>query len=189
MNKGIWGLAIALAFVAGSIVTGTLAFADKDDKNPFKHIAQQLENISKAIEGIGTIKGDQGEQGPLGPQGEQGEQGETGPSGSMTVYEVSGIAVISAGTVIGPVIQIRCLEGDSFNEGDRNVVMSVDPSVDISPRNIQRTQYTALFENDPSVETTGTRVIGAEVTPRLNGGSLPFDVPVIATGLCLSPSS
>jgi len=49
-------LAIVAAFVAGSIVTGTIAYADKDDNgNPFNGIAEQLEKISMADRALNRI--------------------------------------------------------------------------------------------------------------------------------------
>jgi len=52
MGRTIWVLAVVVAFVAGSIVTGTLAFADNDDSkgNPLKKIVKLLKQILTAIE-------------------------------------------------------------------------------------------------------------------------------------------
>jgi len=60
MTKTIMILAIAAAFVAGSIGTGTIAFAGDDDdddddgQNIFGIIIQKLDQIIAAIGGIDT---------------------------------------------------------------------------------------------------------------------------------------
>jgi len=69
---GIWGIAIAAAFVAGSLVTGSMAFADKGDKN--NPVAQAIDRLTAVMQETTT-------QGPEGPQGETGPQGEQGPTG------------------------------------------------------------------------------------------------------------
>jgi len=191
MGRTFLVLAVIGAFVLGSIATGAVVFADKNDDsngNPFKKIVKELKKISTAIEGIGTIQGEQGPEGPQGPQGEQGEQGEQGPTGVMNVYEVSGESVIQIGFIEGGVIQLRCLEGDTFYDGARNVRMST--TVDVTPRALSLIGYDKVFNTSPPNFRTGhTGIIGANVTPRMDGGSLTFDVPVTATGICFSPAS
>jgi len=49
--KGYWVLAIVLAFVAGSLVTGAAVFADPDDDDD-NLIVDALNNIANAINGI-----------------------------------------------------------------------------------------------------------------------------------------
>lgn len=96
MNKTTWSALVIVAFVAGTMVTGTVAFAADDDKkgNP---IVNALNNIANAINGIDPtvnvppaeiqVVGVEGSPGPPGPQGLQGEQGPPGPPGSGgTVY-------------------------------------------------------------------------------------------------------
>lgn len=54
MTRTILVLAVIGAFVLGSIATGTIAYADKDDKkkgNPLRQIVSLLEQILTAIEG------------------------------------------------------------------------------------------------------------------------------------------
>lgn len=88
MNKTTWTALVIVAFVAGTMVTGTVAFAAEDDKkgNP---IVNALNNIANAINGIDPnvqvnptvnvppaqvqVVGVEGPPGPAGPQGEQGE--------------------------------------------------------------------------------------------------------------------
>ena len=195
MGRTIWVLAVVVAFVAGSIVTGTLAFADKDDKgNPFKRIAEQLENIAMAIEGIGTIKGDQGEQGEQGPEGEQGPQGEQGPTGVMNIYEVSAVSIIPAidgSGIKGNPVQLRCLDGDwLLREGANEhefVFLSIgDLSVDdlgISARG------TVVKEFETNVQSNFLKTIGFDGFA-LRGKFLSpsFEITATITILCLSPS-
>jgi len=183
-----------VAFVAGSIVTGALAFADKDDKNPFKKIVKELENIAIAIEGIGTIKGDQGEQGEQGPQGEQGEQGEQGPTGVMNIYEVSAVSVIPAidgSGVKGNPVQLRCLDGDwLLRDGPQEheiVNLSVgDLSVDdlsIGARGV------LVKEFETNVQSIFLNPIGFDgFAERGEFLSPSFEITVTITILCLSPS-
>jgi len=83
--KGIWVLAVVLAFVAGSILTGTMASAQKDGVGD-NLIVTALNNIADAINGITptqtvTVQSLEGPEGPEGPEGEQGPEGETGPAG------------------------------------------------------------------------------------------------------------
>jgi len=103
-----------------------------------------------------------------------------------TIYEVSGVSVIEAGTGTGSLVQLRCLEGDTFIDGERNTVLSLDPSKSFP---VQRTDFIQVQENDPNIASTSGRVIGADVRASQNGGIPTFDVPVTITGLCLSPSS
>ena len=100
------------------------------------------------------------------------------------VYEVSGVSVISAGTGTGSLVQLRCLEGDTFIDGERNTVLSLDPSLSWP---VQRTGFIQVQESDPNLASTSGRVIGADVRANQNGGQPPFDVPVTITGLCLNP--
>ena len=100
------------------------------------------------------------------------------------IYEVSGVSIIEAGTGVGSLVQLRCLDGDSFIQGQANTVLSVDPSVN---RAVQRSDFTQIFENVPNI--SGSRIIGADVAASL--ASPPqetFDITVTITGLCLSPS-
>ncbi len=68
MNKlGIWGIAIAAAFVAGSMITGSMAFADKDNKknNP---VAEAIDRLTTVMQET-TTQGPEGPPGPIGPIG------------------------------------------------------------------------------------------------------------------------
>jgi len=101
------------------------------------------------------------------------------------VYKVSGVSVIKAGTGVGSLVQLRCLEGDTFIDGERNTVFSLDPSMSFP---VRRGDFTQVSESVPNIAGNAARVIGADVRAIQNGGIPTFDVPVTITGLCLSPS-
>ncbi len=70
---------VALAFVVGSIMTGTMAEAKKEDKpDP---VAAAIDRLTAVLQNTAT-------QGPQGDQGIQGEQGPAGPAGSVNIYSV-----------------------------------------------------------------------------------------------------
>jgi len=89
MTKTILILAIAVAFVAGSITTGTITFADDDDD-----LSQLVCQAGTAMTGIlfedddeitdilcgAQLQGPQGEQGPAGDDGADGATGPQGPA-------------------------------------------------------------------------------------------------------------
>ncbi len=109
------------------------------------------------------------------------------PIPESQIYEVSGVSVIPIGSIEGSVIQLRCLEGDTFYEGLRKVRMST--TVDVTPRALSLINYQSVFNPSPPNFFDGhTGIIGADVRARMAGGSLTFEVPVTATGLCFSPS-
>jgi len=91
MTKSMTILAITVAFVAGSIISGVIAFADKDDGKG-NLIVNAINALTDAIQGIETtvnvdttpitvnveptpiiINAQQGPTGPSGPQGPPGE--------------------------------------------------------------------------------------------------------------------
>jgi len=108
MTKTIMILAITAAFVAGSIATGTLAFAGGDDDDNL--IIDALNNIAAAISGIEPnvtvdtpitvevpadsiqvdVVGLQGPDGEQGPDGDKGETGDKGPTGDAGPASISG---------------------------------------------------------------------------------------------------
>ncbi len=104
---------VALAFVAGSIMTGTMAEAKKDksegnDNNPFKALWDGIENIELT-------------PGPQGETGATGEQGETGSTADITIYQR---AVSTAGVPIGEIetVTALCDTGDVATGGGINTV-------------------------------------------------------------------
>ena len=76
---------VIMAFIVGSITTGTMTSAQKDGQGG-NLIIDALNNIADAINGITptqtvTVQSLEGPEGPAGPQGEQGPEGPAGSSG------------------------------------------------------------------------------------------------------------
>jgi len=96
---------VALAFVAGSIMTGTMAEAKKDksegnDNNPFKALWDGIENIE-------LTPGPQGDPGPQGATGADGTDGLAFPN----VYTNSGTP-ISVPHLVQRIAAASCQAGD-----------------------------------------------------------------------------
>ena len=92
MTKTIWIIAIAAAFVVGSIATGTIAFADDDDESVIQTLVC---DAGKAMTGIVSGGGDDDDgggilelicetqlEGPQGPPGNDGADGDNGMDGA-----------------------------------------------------------------------------------------------------------
>ena len=110
MTKTILILAIAAAFVAGSITTGTIAFADDDDDDLSQLVCQagtsmtgilfedddEITDIFCGAQLQGPAGAD-GADGATGPQGEQGPAGQDADISSIfanvTKYPRSSMAV------------------------------------------------------------------------------------------------
>jgi len=116
---------VAIAFVAGSIMTGTIAEAKKEDKGD-NLIVDALNNIATAISGINpnvtvdptpiTInapQGEKGDKGETGADGAKGDQGDLGPapqafhlkgtstsSGNVAVNGLSKTFTLSEATIV-----------------------------------------------------------------------------------------
>jgi len=91
---------VALAFVAGSIMTGTMADAAKEKK--VDPVAAAIDKLTAVMQGTAT-QGPQGEQGPAGSNGENGAdgaKGEQGPSaGDLTFGRLTDTA--TSGHLVG----------------------------------------------------------------------------------------
>ena len=108
MNKlGIWAIAIVVAFVVGSIVTGTTALAaPPEEKALVLAIQVGLQAIVDAINGVNPTvnvdptpitvnapQGEKGDKGDKGATGDTGAKGDTGADGVIPkVYTNSGRA-------------------------------------------------------------------------------------------------
>jgi len=114
MTKTITIGLVAIAFVAGSILTGTMAYAGDDDDDGGNAIVDALNQIAIAIQGIDpTVNVDPTpvnvnvDPTPVtinAPQGDKGDQGDTGPAGPAGQADPVGIfvaQVASDGTVYG----------------------------------------------------------------------------------------
>jgi len=97
MTKTTIILIAAIAFVAGTITTGTIAFADEDENTQLLGLLMELETqiISMQTE-ILQLGFNMGEPGPQGETGPQGPQGETGLSGEVLVFNVQGPRFVNA---------------------------------------------------------------------------------------------
>jgi len=51
--KSIWALSIVLAFVAGSVLTGTISFADDDDSE--SEVVEALEEVSEQLDELNEV--------------------------------------------------------------------------------------------------------------------------------------
>ena len=85
MKKTILILVIAAAFVAGTITTGTLAYAsgDKNGK-PFEAIWDAIHNLEIGLAEIELTPG------PPGPAGANGTDGAIGPQGLQGIQGING---------------------------------------------------------------------------------------------------
>ena len=119
MTKTITIGIIALAFVAGSIMTGTPANAGTHDDggNEFLALLMQLEtqiiSMQTQIQQLQLLPGPQGDPGPQGPQGSQGSQGPEGEITPIIVRKES--TVVPKGTFEG--IEVECEEGEVATGG------------------------------------------------------------------------
>jgi len=77
--KGVWALSIVLAFVAGSILTGSMAYAVPNGQ-PFQALWDAITDLQGQIDTIELTPG---------PQGETGPQGATGPAGDDATSDVT----------------------------------------------------------------------------------------------------
>ena len=172
MNKlGILGIVIAIAFVAGIITANPGAEGVSGWQAAVIELSGDISDIELFLE----ERSDFWEF--LEESGEEAFESQ--------VYEVSGVSVISAGTSTGSLVQLRCSEGDTFIDGERNTVLSLDPSKSFP---VIRTDFIQVQESDPNLASTSGRVIGADVRANANGATPTFDVPVTITGLCLNPN-
>lgn len=104
MNKGIWAGLVAIAFVAGSITTGTMAYAAAGGQGD-NLIIDAINNLAAVIQGKELeadvtaevtipdgaiiVNAPAGPPGPAGPQGPPGEQGPPGTGGTDTLASLS----------------------------------------------------------------------------------------------------
>ncbi len=144
MNKGIWVGLVAIAFVAGSITTGTMAFAAPGGQGN-DAIVQALQNIANAISRINPtvnnqvtvpedsitvqvegLKGETGDKGPTGDQGPPGEQGPPGDPGSA-VIPAGSLGVDKLATLLPTVTGSVTLTQPEFNvAGFNQIIASVN---------------------------------------------------------------
>ncbi len=171
MDKlGIWGIAIAAAFMIGVLSANPVVEAVGGWKAAFDDLQQQINEIELLP----------------GPQGEQGEQGPAAPS---NVYEVSDTITILEGARTDGTITLLCMDGDWLDSTAINFV-TVPPVFELGGR---LNDKNARFILDPvSQASTGedlSKRIGYSVIPERLGTDTPLDDPVevTVTIICLNP--
>jgi len=168
-NLGIWGIAIAAAFVIGVISANPVVEAAGGWKAAFEDLQEQINNI---------------------PQGEQGPPGEQGPAAPSNVYEVSDTITIPAGAKTDGTIMLLCMEGDWLDSTTVNFVTVPDVFVQ---GKVRLNDNSARFLLDRvSEDSTGedfSKRIGYSVIPELLGTDTPLKDPVdvTVTIICLNP--
>ena len=115
----------------------------------------------------------------------------TALEGDASVYEVSGTTTIVAGELSNETLVLRCLDGD-WRDSTLVDFVTVPPIFVESIVTIHDSEVVHFL--DPVSETaTGVALskrIGISVLPELRGSGTPlaFDIDVIVTMLCTSPS-
>ena len=160
-------LAIVAAFVVGSIMTGTMASAQKGGAGD-NLIADALNSITAAIMGIpdptvnvnptpitiNAPQGDKGDKGDQGIQGEQGIPGPKGPTGTFTAYQVYKHGETGTDGNGNTILDVECLPGDIATGGgagalggeiiaERPIPQYSDPS---QPSEFPTTGWRAIFK-------------------------------------------
>ena len=171
MDKlGIWGIAIAAAFMIGVLSANPVVEAVGGWKAAFDDLQQQINEIELLP----------------GPPGETGPQGPAAPS---NVYEVSDTITILEGDTTGGIITLECFEGDWLDSTSVNFVTVPDVFVQgVASLNDKN----ARFILDPvSKLSTGedlSKRIGYSVEPELFGTVAPIEgIVVTVTIVCLNP--
>ena len=171
MDKlGIWGIAIAAAFMIGMLSANPVVEAVGGWKAAFDDLQQQINEIELLP----------------GPPGETGPQGPAAPS---NVYEVSDTITILEGDTTGGIITLECFEGDWLDSTSVNFVTVPDV---FEEGKVRLNDKNARFILDPvSAASTGeslSKRIGYSVEPELFGTDAPIGgIDVTVTIVCLNP--
>ena len=171
MDKlGIWGIAIAAAFMIGVLSANPVVEAVGGWKAAFDDLQQQINEIELLP----------------GPPGETGPQGPAAPS---NVYEVSDTITILEGDTTGGIITLECFEGDWL---DSTSVNFVTVPIVFEEGKVRLNDKNARFILDPvSQASTGeslSKRIGYSVIPELFGTDAPLGgIDVTVTIVCLNP--
>ena len=115
-NRGTWGIIVAIAFVAGSIMTGTMAFAAPGggSGNPFNAIQQQLDALQAQVDSFFDIFTEISVHNadvedlrseiasiPAGPPGQDGQDGQDGVDG-LNCWDLNGNGIMDPEEDISP---------------------------------------------------------------------------------------
>jgi len=107
-----------------------------------------------------------------------------------TVYEVSVNTVILEGDRLGPLLQLRCLEGDYLNDLGAFTIEGDDTGFPDGSE-VDGSNIVLVRENTGS-KITLAQPIGVDLQAQYRDTpphEAPFDIPLKVTILCLSPSS
>jgi len=177
MGKKSLILVFTIAFLAGSLVTGSIAFGEDGLTKLQKKCAKEPNNPQK-----------------IKPECELLALINAIPAQESQVYEVSAVSVIPAinsPDVKGNPVQLRCLDGDRFLDDDNNVVLSTG---DLSVDNLDITARGIFIQEfETSVQSSFLETIGWDGSAnrgRVFGGGIgpAIEITVTITILCLSPS-
>ena len=106
---------------------------------------------------------------------------------SEQIYEVSGVSVISADSIFGTLVELRCLDGDVYLDPSPSVTLRPQPPPSDEIPSIISADITAVHESD-TTKIFFSRIIGSDVTAINQGILQPFPITVTVVGLCVSPS-
>ena len=119
MSKTITLGLVAIAFVAGSIITGSVAFAaEKPNGVPFQAIWDAIGDLQTQVDTIVITPGETGPTGATGPQGMTGDRGPTGPqppSGDRGPTGPQGSSCTVADTAAGGIISCGATSVEIFD--------------------------------------------------------------------------
>jgi len=169
MNKlGIWGIAIAAAFMIGVLSANPVVEAVGGWKAAFDDLQQQINEIELLP----------------GPPGETGPQGPAAPS---NVYEVSDTITILEGDTTGGIITLECFEGDWLDSTSINFV-TVPNVFELGSLNDKNARFILDPVSQASTGESFSKRIGYSVEPELFGTVAPIGgIVVTVTIVCLNP--
>jgi len=172
MNKfGIWGIAIAAAFMIGVISANPVVEAVGGWKAAFEDLQEQINNI------------------PPGEQGPPGETGPQGPAAPSNVYEVSDTITILEGDTTGGIITLECFDGDWLDSTSINFVTVPNVFVQGAARlNDNSARFLLDRVSELSTGEDLSKRIGYSVEPELLGTVAPIGgTDITVTIVCLNP--
>jgi len=169
MDKlGIWGIAIAAAFMIGVLSANPVVEAVGGWKAAFDDLQQQINEIELLP----------------GPPGETGPQGPAAPS---NVYEVSDTITILEEDTTGGIITLECFEGDWLDSTSINFV-TVPNVLELGSLNDKNARFILDPVSQASTGESFSKRIGYSVEPELFGTVAPIGgIVVTVTIVCLNP--
>ena len=161
MNKGIWAIAIASAFVIGVLSANPVA----DAMAGWKFALDEHQSDDSAHHEI--------------PEAQVYE-----------VSGVSIIPAGGTNDESGSEVQLRCLEGDRLISTGFPFTMTAEPIEDILTNAVAVTfGANNDIHEFPVSKISASKLIGYDVTPKRTGAIQQFEITVTVAIMCLSPSS